>query len=363
MSDIGLHKNELDSPILWVDLDKLENNITTLAAYFTQAGVQWRPHIKGIKIPALARRLVAAGAIGVTCAKLGEAEIMVQGGIDDILIANQIVSPRKIRRLVQLVSYANVKVTVDNAQNVAALGQAAAASGVEIGVLVDVDTGMHRTGVAPGEETVRLARLVHEADGLRLMGLMAWEGHILRLQETAVKTQAIHDSVNQLIDSVEQCRAAGLPVEIVSGGGSATYKTTPHIKGITEIQAGGAIFSDIAYQQKWGVETTQCLFVRALVTSRPAPNRIVFDTGFKALPSWAGPPRPIGIDGVEKFATSAEHGVMTLAQANTNIQIGDTFDFIVGYTDATLFLHDQLYGLRNGVVELIWDIVGRGKLQ
>lgn len=361
MSDIGLRKDQLDTPILWVNLDNLEANITALAAYFAEAGVQWRPHVKGIKVPALAHRLVAAGAIGVTCAKLGEAEIMAQAGIRDILIANQVVGSRKIRRLVQLVRYADVKIAVDNPKNVAELGEAAVAAGVEIGVLVDVNTGMNRTGVAPGEETVGLSQLVHETAGLRYLGLMAWEGHTLGHKETAVKEKAIHHAVGLLIDSAEQCRAVGLPVTIISGGGSGTYKTTPHIQGITEIQAGGAIFSDVAYKS-WGVETTPCLFIRALVTSRSAPDRIVFDTGFKAMPAWHAQPKPIGIEGVKKFSTSAEHGVMTLAEANTTVQVGDTFDFMIGYTDATLFLHDSLYGLRNDVVEVIWDISGRGKL-
>jgi D-serine deaminase-like pyridoxal phosphate-dependent protein len=362
MSDIGLPKEQLDTPILWVELDSLEKNIKSLAAYFQQAGVQWRPHVKGIKVPAIAHRLLAAGAIGVTCAKLGEAEVMAQAGIRDILIANQIVGTPKITRLVHLNQYTDVKVAVDNPLNVAELGQAAMAAGVELGVLVDVNTGMNRTGVAPGEEAVELSKQVHETAGLRYLGLMAWEGHTLGHKDTAVKEQAIHHAVGLLVDSADQCRAAGLPVTIVSGGGSGTYKTTPHIKGITEIQAGGAIFSDVAYQS-WGVETTPCLFIRALVTSRPAPDRIIFDTGFKAMPAWHAQPRPLGIEGIKKFSTSAEHGVMTLHAANTQIQVGDTFDFVVGYTDATLFLHDKLYGLRRDVVEVVWDIAGRGKLQ
>jgi D-serine deaminase-like pyridoxal phosphate-dependent protein len=228
MSDIGLPKEQLDTPILWVELDSLEKNIKSLAAYFQQAGVQWRPHVKGIKVPAIAHRLLAAGAIGVTCAKLGEAEVMAQAGIRDILIANQIVGTPKITHLVHLNQYTDVKVAVDNPLNVAELGQAAMAAGVELGVLVDVNTGMDRTGVAPGEEAVELSKLVHETAGLRYLGLMAWEGHTLGHKDTAVKEQAIHHAVGLLVDSADQCRAAGLPVTIVSGGGSGTYKTTPH---------------------------------------------------------------------------------------------------------------------------------------
>ncbi|MAS33959.1 MAG: hypothetical protein CL610_08125 [Anaerolineaceae bacterium] len=361
MTEVGLAKEQLDTPVLWVDLNILERNIALLVEHFRRAGVNWRPHVKGVKVPELAHMLVDAGAIGVTCAKLGEAEVMAAAGITDILVANQVVGPRKIERLVRLARTADIKVAVDNAENVNALSQAATEQQVEIGVLVDVDTGMNRTGVQPGPAVVELARQVHAASGLRFLGLMAWEGHTLVHKETDVKHGAIVRAVELLTKMAADCEAAGLPVTIVSGGGSGTYKVTPFLPNMTEIQAGGAIFSDVAYSG-WGVETTPCLFVRSIVTSRPAPDRMVFDAGYKALPAWIAQPKPIGIDHIVKYSTSAEHGVITLSEPNLQIKVGDVFDFVVGYTDSTLFLHNQLYGIRNDVVENVWTVSARGML-
>lgn len=362
MSEVGLKKTALDTPILWVDLDLMEANIVSLASHFKRAGVDWRPHIKGIKTPAIAHKMLAAGAIGVTCAKLGEAEIMAAAGIQDVLIANQVVGPRKTERLAHLRHQADVKVAVDSEINVRQLGQAATAADVELGVLVELNTGMNRCGVAPGAQAVALAQLAHTTPGVRFMGLMAWEGHTIAHPDPDYKRQEIEKAVSMIAETAELCRASGLPVPIVSGGGSGSYHITPFLPGITEIQAGGAIFNDGAYQS-WGVTTTQALHVRSMVTSRPAPDRIIFDAGFKTMPAWHAQPRPIGLDGVKSFSTSAEHGVMVLESPNETVQVGDVFDFVVGYTDETLFLHDHLYGIRNGVVEVVWEIAARGKLR
>jgi len=363
MNEIGLPHSEIDTPFLWVDLDSLESNISKLAAHFKQANVNWRPHTKGIKTPEIAHMALNAGAIGVTCAKLGEAEVMAAAGIRNILIANQIVTPKKIARLVNLCRRADVKVAVDHAPNVKAVGEAAAAAGVEIGMLVDVNTGMNRTGVEPGAATVALSQLVHQTAGLRYLGLMTWEGHSLSAPDEASKRHGIEASMKLLADSAQLCRDAGLPVEIISGGGSGTSNITPELGIITEIQAGGGIFCDVVYRG-WGLITQPSLFVRTTVTSRSAPTRIITDAGFKSLPSWRYTPEAVGnFPTVKSISSSAEHGVFTLGADDDSVKVGDAFDFIVGYGDATVFLHDFLYGIRNGVVEVVWSVVGRGKLR
>jgi D-serine deaminase-like pyridoxal phosphate-dependent protein len=356
MSDIGLRKEQLDTPTLWVDLDKLENNITMLAAHFESANVDWRPHMKGIRIAGIAHKAIAAGAIGVTCATIKEAEAMANAGIREILIANQIVGSNKIMRLVNLCRYTDTKTIVDNADNVAKLGEAARAGGVEIGILIDIDSGMIRTGLTSADDVVELSKLVHQTEGLKFWGMMAWEGHTLGQKDPELKRQEIVKAVKQLTDSADHCREAGLPVSIVSGGGSGTYKITPFLEGMTEIQAGGAIFSDVAYRS-WGVETTPSLFVQTIVSSRPSPDRIIVDAGFKTLPVWHGQPKPLGVDGVKSHVGSAEHGVLTLHEPNNQVNVGDILDFMVGYTDSTLFLHRKLYGIRDGIVEVVWDIL------
>ena len=362
MTEIGQPLTALDTPFLWADLDILESNIGILARLFAEAGVAWRPHTKGIKTPAIAHKAIAAGAIGVTCAKLGEAEIMASAGIQDILIANQIVGPHKIARLVHLQRQADVKVAVDDAGVAAQIGAAAEAAGVEVGVLVEINTGMNRAGTAPGAATVTLSQKIMATPGLRYDGLMAWEGHTLAEPDPDKRKAAIEFSLGLLHETVEACRAAGLPLAIISGGGSGTTGVTPFLGVVTEMQSGGAIFTDVKYRSWWG-GTTPSLFVRAMVTSRSAPERVIFDAGFKTLPRWSAEPEVVGIEGVKSFGTSAEHGTLVLDAPNETIQIGDGFDFMVGYGDATVFLHDQLYGVRNGIVEAIWPIAGRGKLR
>jgi D-serine deaminase-like pyridoxal phosphate-dependent protein len=304
--------------------------------------------------------LLAAGAIGVTCAKLGEAEVMAAGGIHDILIANQIVGPKKISRLVNLRRRADVKAAVDNPANVAALSAAAQEKGVEQGILVEVDVGMHRAGVAPGGAALELSLAVHDAPGLRYMGLMAWEGHTRRIPDLDERRQAIEGAIGLLAETAALCQEEGLQVSIVSCGGSGTHHVTAFQPGVTEMQTGGAIFSD-SFCELLGEKTKPALFVRTMVTSRPAPDRIIFDAGFKALPPGAHSPRPIGLDQVKEMRMSAEHGIVTLEAPNSAVQVGDSFDFVLGYGDITLFLYDHLYGVRDGIVEVVWDIQGRGK--
>jgi D-serine deaminase-like pyridoxal phosphate-dependent protein len=162
----------LETPVLWADLDQLERNIAYLANYFKADGVDWRPHVKGIKVPAIAHKALAAGAIGATCTKLSEAEVMAAAGIDDILIANQVVGLEKVARLTNLRRHADVKACVDDPGNAAELGRAATSRGVELGVLVEIDIGLNRAGVLPGQPAVEVARLVHQTPGLRLLSLM-----------------------------------------------------------------------------------------------------------------------------------------------------------------------------------------------
>ena len=356
MREAGRTRADLDTPALWVDLDTMERNIAELARHFAAAQVQWRPHIKGIRVPAIAHKAIAAGAIGVTCATIREAEAMAESGVSDILIANEIVGKRKISRLAQLCRRADVKVIIDNVDNVRALSAAACRHGVRIGVLIDINTGMNRTGLRPGFAVVELAQAVNQCEGLRFLGLMTWEGHTLALADPEARAQAATGAIKQLVAMAEACRAAGLEVPIVSGGGSGTYKTTPFIKGMTEIQAGGAIFCDVIYRS-WGVETTPCLFVRTIVSSRPAPDRIVIDAGFKTLPVWHAQPSCAKLEAVMSHVTSAEHGIITLERADERVKVGDLLDFIVGYTDSTIILHRKLYGIRRGLVEAELDVI------
>jgi D-serine deaminase-like pyridoxal phosphate-dependent protein len=358
---IGQPKLEIDTPALWVDLEVMERNIQQLAEFFRQAGVGWRPHIKGIKVPAIAHMLVDAGALGITCAKLGEAEVMAAAGIKDILIANQIVGQTKIARLVALRRHADVVVAVDCVENARELSQAAESNGVQLRVLIELNVGMNRCGVMPGDEVNRLAAQLAALRGIRLVGLMGWEGHAVAVSDADEKARLVHTAVGALVESAELCRAAGFNIAIVSCGGSGTYRITARMPGVTEIEAGGAVFGDVAYR-RWGAQTECSLFVLASVVSRPSPTRAIVDAGRKAMNGDVAMPECRDLAGVRLSSLHAEHGLLELDRPDVPLRVGDKIDFVVGYGDNTVFLHDNLYGLRHGQVEVVWDILARGKL-
>ncbi len=361
MSLIGQELRKLDTPVLWVDLDLMEQNIQQVAGYLRQAGVAWRPHTKGIKIPAIAHKLLRAGAIGVTCAKLSEAEVMAAAGIGDILIGSQLVGEQKMIRLAALRRQADVIVSISELENGLAISRAAQSAGVRLRAVIELNIGMERAGVAPGSPAVELACCLNEMPGLEFVGLMGWEGHVVSIPDPNQKLQAGEKAIQLLVETADACRQAGLPVHIVSCGGSGSYKISSHIPGVTEIQAGGAIFGDVTYR-KWGAGTKPSLYVQCVVTSRPAPNRAMIDAGQKAVNAAMSFPEVVGLPGVKLVRLSAEHGNLELEDPNIPLKAGDLITLMVGYGDWTLFMHDYLVGVRNGVVEVVWPILGRGKI-
>jgi len=359
---IGNNKVELDTPALWVDLDLMEENIRRLSAFCVEHDLEWRPHTKGLKVPAVVHKAMAASAIGATCAKVSEAEVMAAAGIRDILIANQVVGAQKIRRLMRLRRQADVMVAVDDASNVRELGKAARAWGLELRVLVEVDIGLHRCGMQPGQPVVGLALLIHETQGLKLQGVMAWEGHTVGIMDADEKREMISQSIGKAVHSAELCRAAGLPMDIVSCGGSATYTYTGRVRGVTELQAGGGIFCDTLYRHR-GVPLQPALFVQTLVMSHTSSDQAVADAGFKTIGTSSLLPEVVGRTDLEVFSLHAEHSLLRLHDGAGPLHLGDKIDLIVPHVDRTVCLHDRLYGVRGGIVETVWDIQGRGKLQ
>src|SRR5579859_4420678 len=358
---IGHPKWDLDTPALLLDLAAMDRNIERMAATFREANVGWRPHTKAIKIPAIAHKLLRAGAHGITCAKVSEAEVMVAGGISDILIANQVVGETKITRLVNLLPHAAPIVAVDNPSNVAQLDAAARAKGLPLRVVVEVNIGMERAGVEP-EDALGLSTMVNECEGLRYVGLMGWEGHTTSIADQQQKRQAVERSLKLLTEAAERCREV-LPVQIVSCGGTGTYQFSAWYPGVTEIQAGGGIFGDVRYHDAMQVGHECAMTVLATVTSRPTPTRIITDSGKKTMSSDGGVPRPLIEAPVTSVSLSAEHARIELGAPMTAPRVGDKIEFVVGYTDTTTMLHDNIYGTRDGKVEVIWPILGRGKLQ
>jgi D-serine deaminase-like pyridoxal phosphate-dependent protein len=353
----------LDTPVLLVDLPVMAGNIERIAAICRGAKVAWRPHTKGIKIPAIAHQALAAGAIGVTCAKLGEAEVMAAAGIRDILIANQIVGAPKIARLIGLQRHAEVKVLVDSAENAEALAAEASAVGVALRVLIEVDIGMGRAGVPPGEAAIALARKIKILPALELVGVAGWEGHTTEIADEGEKAQTIERAVTALTTTADSLRRAGFPMRIVSCGGTGTFRFTTRLPGVTEIQAGGGILSDVRYRTKCNADLPYSLTVLTTVISRPNERRIICDAGKKTMSSDAAVPLPLNVESVRSVNLSAEHARVELDQPNHSLKVGDKLEFVVGYSDTTVHLHEEMIGIRDGRVEIVWPTLGRGKLR
>lgn len=359
---VGAPKTAPDTPALLVDLDLLEENIARVADTCRAQGVGWRPHTKGQKTPEIIRKELAAGATGVTCAKLGEAEVLADAGIRDILIANQIVGPTKMQRLRDLCLRADPIVAIDSTAHVAELGTAVQCLERPLRVVIEVDIGMHRAGVSPGEPAVSLARSAAAQRGLRFVGVMGWESHAVAIPDPAEKARVVAEAVALLTASADACRRAGFPVEIVSCGGTGTFPFCAQQPGVTEVQAGGAVFSDMHYRTHYHLDFPCALTLLATVTSRPTSTRVILDAGKKSMSSDAATPQPLEI-AASAIRLSAEHATIELSSPSEHPKTGDKLELIVGYSDTTVHLHEEIVAIRKGRIEAIWAVAGRGRIK
>ena len=360
-SPIGTAKPDLDTPALCLDIEAVEANIKRMADLFRDGPVRLRPHAKTHKSPILAQMQLAAGAIGITCAKLGEAEVLAAAGIKDILIANQITGAGKIARLVNLAGYTEVMVAVDDAANVAEFDTAAQAKGVRLRVLVELNIGMERCGVLPGEPALALAQRVAASPGLRLEGVMGYEGHTVFIQDPQERREKTEASVELLVDTANLLRRHGIPVKIVSSGSTGTHLITGRYPGVTEIQAGSYITMDSQYRDEVGIDFAYGLTVLASVTSVPAPDRAFIDAGLKTLTRDFGLPKVIDPPGWDLTRLSEEHGHLHRA-GGAPLQPGDKVEIVPNHGCTTINLHDEYHVLRQGVLEAVWPIAARGKV-
>ena len=358
---VGRSIKELDTPVLLVDLDLMDANIETMVGACRSHNIQWRPHAKCHKSPLIARRLVDAGAIGVTCAKLGEAEVMAAGGVRDLLIANLIVGDQKVERLVRLTEIADPIVCLDDRQQAIPLGRAMVDAGREIRVILELDIGLSRVGVSPGQAALELAQQVVATPGLKFAGVMGYEGHLLTISDRQEKTRQIHNALQEMTETVSKLADHGIDCEIVSCGGTGCYDISVAVPGITELQAGGAIFMDAFYRYACGIGSLQyALTVSTTVVSRPAEDRAIIDAGRKTMNGEIYMPRVLSRDDIQVDSLSAEHGKLALAPSADDLAIGDRLEMLPGYADLTINLHNELIGHRQGrVVEFI-PVTARG---
>lgn len=352
--------HEIPTPALVVDVNAMERNIRRMADFFAEGACKVRPHFKAHKTPAIARRQLAAGSCtGLTCATVGEAEVVVTERLtDDILIANQVLGPGKAARVAKLAARVDIKVAVDSETGLEDLIQAARPEGTEVGVVVDVNVGLPRCGIAPREPALELAKQVEAAEGVRLCGLMGYEGHVVGIEDRAERETRAAKAMGRLLETAEMVRTAGLPCDIVSAGGTGTYDMTGRMEGITEIQAGSYVLMDTAYA-KLDVPFELAFSVLGTVLSRPRPDQCAADNGHKACSMDHGNPDVKGVEGASVMFLSDEHATVSLP-SESNIAVGDRIELWPSHIDPTINLHDVLYAVDGDDVVEVWPVAARG---
>ena len=360
---LGTPQAALDTPALCLDVAALEANIRDALALCRRSGIAWRPHAKCHKSPDIGRRLIDAGALGLTCAKLGEAEVFAAGGIDDLLIANPLAGPAKVERLVALRRKADPIICLDHIDQALPISSAMHAAGLRVRAVIEVDIGLARVGVPPGAAAVALAQRVAALPGIQLVGIMGYEGHLLTIDDQAEKAAKIRAALSLLTDTRQQLEQAGLPCPIVSCGGTGSLPFAVLQPGITEVQAGGLIFMDAFYRQQCQIgDFRLALTLLSTVVSRPAPDRAIIDAGRKALNMEIAIPLVKSRDDIRVERLSAEHGWLKLEPSAQDVAIGDRLELIPGYGDLTTVLHNQFYAMKDGQLHDIWPLTARGRL-
>jgi len=327
----------------------MESNLKKMAAFFGEGPTRLRPHYKNHKCVALAKRQMDCGAIGMTCATLGEAEALVRSGIQSVLLANEIAGTAKIERFAELSREADLMVAVDNERNISAFSAASAHMNVQLSIVVDVDTGMGRCGVPPGEPALALAQMAH-ARGLRFRGLTGYEGHCVRMEPGPAKINAVQQAMNKLVSTANLIRSHGLSVEIVSAGGTGTYSISGRFPGLTEIQAGSYPLMDTDYRTVC-TDFDLALSVLGTVISRTQNERLILDIGLKEISSERGLPVLKNLEGARLRRLNAEHAIVDILDPNLPVQVGDQVEVWAHYSDATVSLHRQMFGVRDGRME------------
>ena len=360
---------DLDTPALVVDLDVMDRNIETLHGRFDQSSAKVRPHVTGHQTPKIAhRQLQAANTVGgISVTSVGEAEVFSDAGITDILVSSQIVTRSKIRRLCTLAGSNRIGVAVDNPQNVSDLSQAAEAQGVTLGVLVELDVGLGRCGVAPGDEALELARAVANSPGLRFDGIMAiaplpsFSSEASDFPERQERDATSWQVLQHVLETRELIEKNSLPVSVVSVGGTHNYDVAAGMAGITEVQAGSYPLMDHLYCRMRS-EFSPAAKVLAAVISRPTGESAVLDAGHKAT----GPDRGLavleGVAGAQAVRFSAEHGVLDLQSGPAqNMKSGDKAWLVPFNLGLCFNQYDYVRAVRGDKLEGFWPIAGRGR--
>ncbi len=367
-AEFGMPVRDLDTPALLVDLDALETNLATLQRTVSANGIAARPHAKTHKCPAIARMQLDAGAVGISVAKVSEAEALFDHGIEELLLTTSNVTPYKIRRAMGLRKQcAGFIQATDTEANARDLSEAATAAGITAEVVVDVDPGGHRTGVPPGEPALALAQLVDRLPGLTLKGLLCYDGgsqHVAGFEQREAQTLG---RLRAAADTCERMRASGLDTGIFSGGGTGTYNIDHQTPGFTDVQVGSYVFMDAQYLAIGGESDPEVysdflpsLTVLTTVLNARHAGRATTDAGAKACTinrPWA---IVKGETGMSYTSGSDEFGTIRYEDPSRIWAVGDKLELIVSHCDPVVNLYDRMFAVRGGLVEAVWPIAARG---
>lgn len=361
-AEIGMSIDEIETPALVVDADSLERNMRTLAAYAKAAGTRLRPHAKAHKCPEIAKLQLAHGAVGICCQKVSEAEVFATAGINDILITNEIVDQRKLRRVTELAQLARISLCVDDPWQVYALREATDGKNVEIGVLIEIDVGHHRCGMQPGPLVAKTADLISQSSNLRFSGLQAYHGSAQHFRSVEERKRAIEEATSLVHATKAILAAQNIRCPLVTGAGTGSFPFEIASAAYDEIQPGSYVFMDADYARNEplanGPSFLQSLLVHATVMSVGVGGQAVLDAGYKALSVDSGYPvlwqRDLSVLGM-----SDEHTRISRSES-APVQLGERVYLIPGHIDPNVNLHDWYVVVRNRVVEALWPIAAKG---
>jgi len=358
----------LATPALVIDLDAMERNIATMAAHAKKNNIALRPHAKTHKCSEIAKRQIAAGALGICCAKLGEGEALAEAGVDSILLTSPVVTERGIARVMALnAKIGELRMTCDNASVAKRLDDAARAGGKKLRVVVDIDPGLGRTGIRPGEGAIALVEQVAKSEGLIFDGLQCYAGQVQHMESPNERRAASLNAMKELSALRDQLRAKGITIPLLSGGGTGTFDIDPDAKTLTELQVGSYIFMDKQYNEVWEkpgdrVPFEPSLFVQTTVVSANREGLATTDAGFKAFATDAGNPAIFSgaPEGANYFFFGDEQGGIFYPAQSGKLDVGAVINCIVPHCDPTVNLYDRYHCVRGDVLESIWIIEARG---
>jgi D-serine deaminase-like pyridoxal phosphate-dependent protein len=360
--------HDLPTPALVLDLDAFESNLKRMADFVADKRVALRPHAKTHKCPIIAHRQMELGAVGICCAKVSEAEVMLRNGLTNILITSPLVTPDKIARVIDLARQSpDVQIVLDHEKNARDFNDAARAAGVRLSVFIDLDPGLHRTGVQPGEPALRLCETIDSLPNLRFGGLQFYEGRLMHRKGFEDRRKASLEAFAKAVETRKLIESKGLEVPVLTGGGTGTYNIDCDVPELDDLQVGSYIFMDAEYRACGGRsgdvydDFRPALTVLTTAISQPIKSLTTVDAGFKAMAADPKVPAEVkDIGGVMYNFGGDEHGILFQASPTRELRIGDRLQLIVSHCDPTVNLYDHYYAVRGETVEAIWPIAARG---